>query len=98
MIRYPVDSPLVLDLDLLVSRSNDNPVFYVQYCHARVASLFRNAGFAASSRDLVVSGSGATQAASPYPLRLGHLAVGTIPTGKPSSTARLVRSQVLPDS
>ena len=37
LIRYPVDSPLTLDLDLLVSRSNDNPVFYVQYAHARIS-------------------------------------------------------------
>ena len=43
LIRYPVDSPLVLDLDLLVSRTNDNPVFYVQYAHARIASVLRNA-------------------------------------------------------
>lgn len=43
--------------------------------------LFRNAGFAAGSRFLVVSGSGATQPASPYPVRLGHAAVGTLPSG-----------------
>jgi arginyl-tRNA synthetase len=43
LIRYPVDSPLVLDLDLLVSRSNDNPVYYVQYAHARISSVLRNA-------------------------------------------------------
>ena len=43
LIRYPVDSPLVLDLDLLVSRTNDNPVYYVQYAHARIASVLRNA-------------------------------------------------------
>ncbi len=43
LIRYPVDSPLVLDLDLLVSRSNENPVYYVQYAHARIASVLRNA-------------------------------------------------------
>jgi arginyl-tRNA synthetase len=43
LIRYPVDSPLVLDLDLLVSSTNDNPVYYVQYAHARIASVLRNA-------------------------------------------------------
>ena len=43
LIRYPVDSPLVLDLDLLVSSTNDNPVYYVQYAHARIASVIRNA-------------------------------------------------------
>jgi len=43
LIRYPVDSPLTLDLDLLVQKTNDNPVFYVQYAHARIASVIRNA-------------------------------------------------------
>lgn len=43
LIRYPVDSPLTLDLDLLVKRSNDNPVYYVQYAHARISSVLRNA-------------------------------------------------------
>jgi arginyl-tRNA synthetase len=43
LIRYPVESPLVLDLDLLVSHTNENPVYYVQYAHARLASLLRNA-------------------------------------------------------
>jgi arginyl-tRNA synthetase len=44
LIRFPVDSPLVLDLDLLIKRTNDNPVFYVQYAHARISSVLRNAG------------------------------------------------------
>ncbi len=43
LIRYPVDSPLTLDVDLLLRRSNDNPVFYVQYASARIASVLRNA-------------------------------------------------------
>jgi arginyl-tRNA synthetase len=43
LIRSSVDSSLDVDLDLLTKRSNDNPVFYVQYAHARLASLARNA-------------------------------------------------------
>ncbi|MDT7707361.1 MAG: arginyl-tRNA synthetase [Pseudonocardiales bacterium] len=43
LIRSSVDSSLDIDLDLLTRRSNDNPVFYVQYAHARLASLARNA-------------------------------------------------------
>jgi arginyl-tRNA synthetase len=43
LCRYPVDSPLTLDLDLMVQQSNENPVYYVQYAHARIASLLRNA-------------------------------------------------------
>src|SRR5215468_3627931 len=37
------DSPLEFDLAVATRHSADNPVFYVQYCHARVSSLFRNA-------------------------------------------------------
>lgn len=43
LIRYPVDTPMVLDVDLLKRRTNDNPVYYVQYAHARIAALLRNA-------------------------------------------------------
>ncbi len=43
LIRSSVDSTLDVDVDLLRRRSNDNPVFYVQYAHARLASLGRNA-------------------------------------------------------
>jgi len=35
------EQPLDFDLDLAKSRSNDNPVYYIQYAHARVASVFR---------------------------------------------------------
>ncbi|MEU4441734.1 arginine--tRNA ligase [Actinosynnema sp. NPDC050801] len=43
MSRSSVDSSLDVDLDLLRKRSNDNPVFYVQYAHARLCSVQRNA-------------------------------------------------------
>lgn len=43
LIRYPTDSPLTMDLGLMVKRSNDNPVYYVQYAHARISSVLRNA-------------------------------------------------------
>ncbi|MBU6242928.1 MAG: arginine--tRNA ligase [Acidobacteria bacterium] len=43
LIRYPVETPMVLDVDLLKKRTNENPVFYVQYAHARIAAVLRNA-------------------------------------------------------
>jgi arginyl-tRNA synthetase len=43
LARYSTDSTIDLDLDLWTRRTSDNPVFYVQYAHARVASLLRNA-------------------------------------------------------
>ena len=43
LARYHSDSPIDIDLDLWAKATNDNPVFTVQYAHARVASLMRNA-------------------------------------------------------
>ena len=43
LTRYPVDSPLTLDLETITKQTNDNPVFYVQYAHARISSVLRNA-------------------------------------------------------
>ncbi|MCX2732258.1 arginine--tRNA ligase [Saccharopolyspora sp. NFXS83] len=43
LTRSSVDSAVDIDLDLISKRSNENPVFYVQYAHARLASLQRNA-------------------------------------------------------
>ena len=42
--RYPADSPLTLDLEEMTRATSENPVFYVQYAHARIASVLRNAG------------------------------------------------------
>ena len=43
LARSSADSPLDLDLDLLARATNENPVFYVQYAHARTANVSRNA-------------------------------------------------------
>jgi arginyl-tRNA synthetase len=43
LARYSLDSPIDLDLDLWTRHSNDNPVYYVQYAHARIVSLLRAA-------------------------------------------------------
>jgi arginyl-tRNA synthetase len=38
------DQPIDIDVDLAAEKSNKNPVFYVQYAHARIAGILRNAG------------------------------------------------------
>ncbi len=43
LARYPVDSPLTLDLEEITRATSENPVFYVQYAHARISSVLRNA-------------------------------------------------------
>jgi len=53
MIRSSVDSSLDIDLELWASTTSDNPVYYVQYAHARLSSLARNAA------DLDISAEGA---------------------------------------
>jgi arginyl-tRNA synthetase len=63
LARSSTDSTLDLDLDLLTRQTNDNPVFYVQYAHARIASLLRNAAELGVERG---------EAAAFHPELLGH--------------------------
>ena len=43
LVRSSMDTTIELDLDLLTSKTNDNPVYYVQYAHARTRSVAVNA-------------------------------------------------------
>jgi arginyl-tRNA synthetase len=43
LIARKSDSQLVFDVDLARAKSNDNPVYYIQYAHARVCSVLRQA-------------------------------------------------------
>ncbi len=43
LVRSSMDSAMELDIDLITRHDPENPVFYVQYAHARIASLLRNA-------------------------------------------------------
>ncbi|RPA58037.1 arginine--tRNA ligase [Gordonia oryzae] len=55
LIRSSIDVNIDIDLDVLAKQSNDNPVYYVQYAHARLAALGRNAadlGLSASTEHL----------------------------------------------
>jgi arginyl-tRNA synthetase len=52
MLTRKNDSPIDFDLKKVLEQSKDNPVFYVQYAHARAASVFRNAAAALSGLDL----------------------------------------------
>ncbi|WP_257158686.1 arginine--tRNA ligase [Corynebacterium cystitidis] len=57
MVRSSVDSSLDIDLDLWASQSSDNPVYYVQYGHARLCSIKRKAdeaGVSAEGADLAL--------------------------------------------
>jgi arginyl-tRNA synthetase len=43
LARYPADSPLTVDVEQVTRQASDNPVFYVQYAHARLSAILRNA-------------------------------------------------------
>jgi arginyl-tRNA synthetase len=51
LVRSSSDSQLDIDLDVLSKKTNDNPVFYVQYAHARTCAVDRNAETAGVRRE-----------------------------------------------
>ncbi len=52
LVRSSIDSQVDIDLDLWGKRTNDNPVFYVQYAHARTNSVNRNAAASGVDRSV----------------------------------------------
>jgi arginyl-tRNA synthetase len=52
LVRSSHDQTIEIDVDLAAERSEKNPVYYVQYAHARIAGILRNAGDAQSSAEL----------------------------------------------
>lgn len=65
VMRKP-DQHLDFDLDLAKSKSNDNPVYYIQYAHARICSLFKKAHDANLSTDEQDGCQHLTQLVSPH--------------------------------
>lgn len=51
LVRSSINSTLDVDLELLAKKTNDNPVFYVQYAHARTKQVDRNAAESGVKRD-----------------------------------------------
>jgi arginyl-tRNA synthetase len=49
LVNRGPDQTIEIDVDLAAERSEKNPVYYVQYAHARIAGILRNAGDAAVS-------------------------------------------------
>ena len=52
LVSRKADTEFVFDIDLARSQSEDNPVYYVQYAHARVCSVLRQAGIAIAEAPL----------------------------------------------
>jgi arginyl-tRNA synthetase len=49
LVQRGHDQPIDLDLDLLTAQNAENPVYYCQYAHARIAAILRRAGGAAGA-------------------------------------------------
>jgi arginyl-tRNA synthetase len=51
LITRTADTPMDFDLDLAVKQSDENPVYYVQYAHARIASILKKAAEAGATSE-----------------------------------------------
>ena len=89
------DSPLTFDLKLAIEQSNENPVYYVQYGHARIASVLRRAEAAdveaARAADLSPLVHDAELALARRIADLPHLAQGVVDQLAPHRLARYAR-------
>ena len=66
LVSRKADSEFVFDLDLARSQSEDNPVYYVQYAHARVCSVLRQAGIPLPEAALRMREADLSALTSPY--------------------------------
>jgi len=57
LVNRGPDQTIELDVDLAAERSQKNPVYYVQYAHARIAGILRNAGPDNASNTVLLAGS-----------------------------------------
>ena len=65
MLQRSHDTSLDLDLDLARKQSSENPVYYVQYAHARIASMLQRAGEAVVAAALAAAAGGTTGRTAP---------------------------------
>lgn len=98
-IRYfftmrSMDSHLDFDMDLAISTSNENPVYYVQYAHARICSIFRQAeeqGFALPALDAVDYGKLTAEAEFDLLRKIGELPQEVADAAAQYAPHRLIR-------
>ncbi|MGI2296404.1 arginine--tRNA ligase [Paenibacillus sp. GXUN7292] len=98
-IRYfftmrSMDSHLDFDMDLAISTSNENPVFYVQYAHARICSIFRQAeeqGITLSSVDSIAYNKLNTEAEFDLIRKVGELPSEIAEAAQQYAPHRLIR-------
>ena len=95
MLERSPDTTLDLDLDLARQRSQDNPVYYVQYAHARIAAILRKAGAArlerARSADLAAGRAQLEPAERALVKRLLELPAEVVEAGERRAPHRLTK-------
>jgi arginyl-tRNA synthetase len=65
-VSRKADTEFVFDIDLARSQSEENPVYYVQYAHARVAAVLRQAGMTREEALAALAGADASPLTSGY--------------------------------
>ena len=89
LVNRGPDQTIEIDVDLAAERREKNPVYYVQYAHARIAGILRNAGGAAvvggaargrSAARSATSSSGSPSSPRSWPRRPSGAAPHAIPT------------------
>jgi len=66
LVSRKADSEFVFDIDLARTRSDENPVYYLQYAHARVCSVLRQAGMAPEAAAAALADADLSPLTSPY--------------------------------
>jgi arginyl-tRNA synthetase len=66
LVSRKADSEFTFDIDLARSQSEENPVYYVQYAHARVASVLKQAGIVSADAAEVLADADLAPLTSPY--------------------------------
>jgi len=66
LVSRKADSEFVFDIDLARSQSEENPVYYVQYAHARVCAVLRQAGIALDAATRALADADLSPLTSPY--------------------------------
>jgi len=70
LVSRKADTEFTFDIDLARSKSEDNPVYYVQYAHARVSSVLRQAEISIAEAPLRMRGADLSALESPYEVAL----------------------------
>ena len=66
LVSRKADTEFTFDIDLARSQTEENPVYYVQYAHARVASVMRQAGIALAEAPAALADADLAPLTSPY--------------------------------